>query len=178
MEGARDNDWDAQAENATGEDGEKEMGFISASAMDPAKFDRMDQEVCHSRSPRRSCQCSIDMQYLKQKKAQLAALGQWKHIHCLRRRAREQIGDEILKSLVYVPPDEEESDDDEDDFQDGNRNGKASASSLLDVLDLKKVLKETRPALAIDRVPGGSVSFLFERTSEKQVESEAVDEEP
>ena len=61
VEGARDNDWDAQAENATGEDGEKEMGFISASAMDPAKFDRMDQEVCHSRSPRRSCQCSIHM---------------------------------------------------------------------------------------------------------------------
>ena len=73
-----------------------------------------------------------------------------------------------------MPPDEEESDDDDDEFQDGNRNRK---SSLLDVLDLKKVLKETRPALAIDRVPGGSVSFLFERTSEKQVESEVVDEE-
>lgn len=102
-------------------------------------------------------------------------MGQWKHIHCLRRRAREQIGDEILKSLVYVPPDEEESDDDEEEFQSGN--GNASASSLLDALDLRKVLKETRPALAIDRVPGGSVSFLFERTSEKQVDSEAVDAE-
>ncbi|KAI0093328.1 SNF2 family N-terminal domain-containing protein [Irpex rosettiformis] len=127
---------------AAEEDSEKEMGFINASAMDPAKFDRMDQE------------------YLKQKKAQLAALGQWKHINCLRRKAREQIRDEILQKLVYVPPDEEESDEDED----------GGPSSLLDALDLDRVLKETRPALAVDGVPGGSVSFLFERTSETQLE--------
>lgn len=48
MEGSRGDEWDIQAEPATGEDDEKEMGFISASAMDPAKFDRMDQEVCDS----------------------------------------------------------------------------------------------------------------------------------
>lgn len=32
-------------ERSGGEDDEKEMGFISASAMDPAQFDKMDQEV-------------------------------------------------------------------------------------------------------------------------------------
>ncbi len=35
----------ASDERSGGEDDEKEMGFISASAMDPAQFEKMDQEV-------------------------------------------------------------------------------------------------------------------------------------
>ncbi|KAI0812391.1 SNF2 family N-terminal domain-containing protein [Irpex lacteus] len=145
----------ASDERSGGEDDEKEMGFISASAMDPAQFDKMDQE------------------YLRQKKAQLAALGKWKHINCLRRKARDQISDPILQKLVYVPPDEEDDDEEEDEDAGGSKGG---LSSLLDAVDLGRVLKETRPALAVDKVPGGSVSFLFERTSETTIEEGEQDE--
>ncbi|KAI0700892.1 P-loop containing nucleoside triphosphate hydrolase protein [Cytidiella melzeri] len=136
------------------EDGEdKEMDFISASAMDPLRYEKMDED------------------YLKQKKAQLAALGKWKHVHCLKANAREQIQDRILQKLVYVPPEE---------LEDGNdlSSRETGKTSLLDAVDLEKMLRETRPPLAIDEVPGGSVSFLFERTSEKPVEGDGEYEEP
>lgn len=75
---------------------------------------------------------------------------------------------------MYVPPDEEDDDDDEEDEDVGGVKG--GLSSLLDAVDLGRVLKETRPALAVDKVPGGSVSFLFERTSETTVEEGEQDE--
>jgi DNA repair and recombination protein RAD54B len=104
------------------------------------------------------------MQYLKQKKAQLAALGKWKHINCLRRNAREEIQDALLRKLVYVSP--------EDDAQEEEE---AGPKSLLDTVHLENLMRETRPPLAIDQVPGGSVSFLFERSSETSLEAEDVD---
>ena len=38
-------------------------------------------------------------------------------------------------------------------------------SSLLEATDLDAVLEATRPPLPVEDVPGGAVSFLFERTS-------------
>lgn len=70
----------------------------------------------------------------------------------------------ILQKLVYVPPSEVEEVQEE-----GDARGKRS---LLDAVDLDAVLKATRPALAVDEVPGGAVSFLFERTSEAAAEPE------
>lgn len=97
-------------------------------------------------------------QYLRQKKAQLAALGQWTHISCLRRNAIERIQDSILQKLVFVPESEERP-----------RNSSGSApsrvASLLEATDLEAVLQATRPPLPVESLPGGSVSFLFERTS-------------
>ncbi|KAI0344614.1 hypothetical protein BDW22DRAFT_1482814 [Trametopsis cervina] len=126
---------------------DEEMGFVSASTVDPARLERMDQE------------------YLKQKKAQLAALGQWKHVNCLKVRAREQIQDGILRMLVYVPPEEDEE----------GASANAPPTSLLDAVDLDNLLRETRPPLGITEVPGGSVSFLFERTSKMPLDADKVE---
>lgn len=101
-------------------------------------------------------------QYLKQKKLQLAALGQWTHINCLRRSARNNIQDELLQKLVYVP--------DSDDKQKDDTARKSRLDSLLVAVDLENVLQATAPPLSVDALPGGSVSFLFERTSKTPLE--------
>lgn len=99
---------------------------------------------------------------MKQKRAQLAALGEWTHIDCLKRGAHERIQDEILASLLFAS----ERDKAEDT---GSR---SNTQSLLDAVDLDKILNESRPAFNVREVPGGTVSFLFERGSNSSIEEE------
>ncbi|EKM54084.1 uncharacterized protein PHACADRAFT_29344 [Phanerochaete carnosa HHB-10118-sp] len=122
------------------EDDSSNGGFIQASAVKPKHIEKLDKE------------------YLRQKKAQLAALGQWTHISCLRRNAVERIQDSILQKLVFVPESDERS---------KNSGGSAPSrvASLLEATDLEAVLQATRPPLPVESLPGGSASFLFERTS-------------
>lgn len=71
---------------------------------------------------------------------------------------------------MYVPPTDVDDDDDADE----------PPRSLLDAVDLHKVLKDSKAKapLGIHEVPGGSVSFLFERTSETATDDvEAVEED-
>ena len=93
-------------------------------------------------------------QYLRQKKQQLAALGQWTHINCLKPNVRENIQDPLLRKLVYIA----ESDTAR------KPQSQSRLDALLDAVDLENVLQATAPPLAVESVPGGSVSFLFERT--------------
>jgi DNA repair and recombination protein RAD54B len=98
------------------------------------------------------------LQYLRQKKAQLAALGQWTHINCLRPSAAlERIQDAVLQQLVHVPDGARKDD--------WGIETPSRVSSLLEAVDLENVLQATGPPLAVGDLPGGSVSFLFERTS-------------
>lgn len=97
-------------------------------------------------------------QYLRQKKAQLAALGQWTHINCLRpQTALERIQDAVLHQLVHVPEGTRKDD--------WGVEPPSRVSSLLEAVDLDNVLHATGPPLGVEDLPGGSVSFLFERTS-------------
>jgi DNA repair and recombination protein RAD54B len=98
-------------------------------------------------------------QYLKKKKAELAALGEWTHINCLKPGAKERVHDDILRGLLYRPPSsQDEQVGQVDTLQ------KSRLSSLLDAVDLDNIshLREA-PELTVNGVPGGTVSFLFEK---------------
>lgn len=83
-------------------------------------------------------------QYLERKRAGLAALGEWKHINCLRPTAKDDIQDHILRKLLFVP-----------------KSDKKPQSQLLAVLDAAAVMA----SLTVSDLPGGSVSFLFEKST-------------
>ncbi|KAJ7782862.1 P-loop containing nucleoside triphosphate hydrolase protein [Mycena metata] len=91
----------------------------------------------------------MDKAYLAKKRAGLAALGQWKHINCLLPTARDDIQDHILRKLVFLPESEKKA-----------SSGK-SQSQLLAALDAAVAMAER----TVSDLPGGSVSFLFEKSS-------------
>ncbi len=94
-------------------------------------------------------------QYLKKKKAELAALGEWTHINCLRPDASERVHDNILRSLLF----RSSSSHKQVDPVDGS--SKSRILSLLDAADLDNI--PPLEDLSIKDVPGGTVSFLFEK---------------
>jgi DNA repair and recombination protein RAD54B len=107
-------------------------------------------------------------QYLKKKKAELAALGEWTHINCLRPDASERVHDDILRSLLFRSS---PSHNQHVDPVDGS--SKSRILSLLDAVDLDNIPRPEN--LTIKDVPGGTVSFLFEKgtpMSRDEVEDE------
>jgi DNA repair and recombination protein RAD54B len=96
---------------------------------------------------------------LKKKKAELASLGEWTHINCLRPDASERVHDDILRSLLY-----RSSSSNGQQVDPVGSSSKSRISSLLDAVDLDNIsrLEPTRE-LTVEDVPGGTVSFLFER---------------
>lgn len=92
-------------------------------------------------------------QYLKKKKAELASLGEWSHINCLRQDAGERVHDDILRSLLFRSSSSHKQ---QVDPVDGS--SKSRILSLLDTVDLDDI-----EDLTIKDVPGGTVSFLFEK---------------
>ncbi|EJD03013.1 uncharacterized protein FOMMEDRAFT_123160 [Fomitiporia mediterranea MF3/22] len=82
----------------------------------------------------------LDKAFLKKKKAELASLGEWTHINCLDARTKPAIIDKALQSISSVP---------------------SEHNVALD--------RETTAHILPEDIPGGSISFLFERTSEKSV---------
>ncbi|KAL6308182.1 SNF2 family N-terminal domain-containing protein [Sparassis latifolia] len=127
---------DSGSEDGDESDSEAQTRFVVASQVKPEQISKMDKA------------------YMKQKKAQLAALGEWTHIHCLARGAGEQVQDDILREMLYAPDGEK-------------RRASSSFHSLLDAIDLQNVLAESAPPMTVDQVPGGTISFLFERSSSK-----------
>ena len=107
-------------------------------------------------------------QYLKKKKAELAALGEWTHINCLRPEAGERVHDDILRSLLFRSSSSHKQQADPVDGSSGSR-----ILSLLDAVDRVDISRLEE--LNIKDVPGGTVSFLFEKgisTSRDEVEDE------
>ena len=99
---------------------------------------------------------------MKQKKAQLAALGEWTHINCLKRNAREAVQDEILSEMLYVRPPSKPA----------SAASQSRLERLLDAIDLETVMAESAPDPTVNAVPGGTVSFLFERGSKAMVDED------
>ena len=96
---------------------------------------------------------------MKKKKAELAALGEWTHINCLRGSAKDEIHDEILRKLVHR-------------FSSSADETKPPAPqppllSLLSAVDLKNVAD-----LTVRDIPGGVVSFLFEKVKKVSLDDE------
>jgi DNA repair and recombination protein RAD54B len=100
------------------------------------------------------------------KKAQLASLGEWTHINALERSAREHVKDEVLASLLhkFTPIEDEEVSETMAESQ-----TKSRLQNLLDVdaqkLSAMEIDSEKKPELSVRDVPGGTISFLFERLS-------------
>ena len=103
---------------------------------------------------------------------QLAALGQWTHINCLKRNAQEGIQDEILRKLVYVPEDTSVRRRASTTLKSQSR-----LDSILEAVELENVLQATAPPVPVSAVPGGSVSFLFERTSKTPLDETLEDDD-
>lgn len=83
----------------------------------------------------------------------MAALGKWTHINCLKRNAREAIQDDVLSKMLYVRPSPKQA----------SAASQSRLERLLDAIDLETVMAESEPDPTVDAVPGGTVSFLFER---------------
>jgi DNA repair and recombination protein RAD54B len=91
---------------------------------------------------------------LQKKKAGLAALGEWTHINCLRSTARDDIQDDILRKLIQST----------DPTRKPSKQPKSRLDSLLSAIDLENIVAKDEVWTVRD-VPGGTVSFLFEKTS-------------
>ncbi|KAJ7502774.1 SNF2 family N-terminal domain-containing protein [Mycena galericulata] len=95
----------------------------------------------------------MDKAYLEKKRTGLAALGQWKHINCLLPTARDDIQDHILRKLIFQP-------------EPGKIVSINTQSKLLAALDAVAAMGD----LTVADIPGGSVSFLFEKSSTVELE--------
>ena len=106
-------------------------------------------------------------QYLKKKQAGLAALGEWSHIDCLRPSARDDVRDDILRKLVF-------------DFSNTSSVAPKTESrvdALLSAIDIDNPSVDGAGGtsrLSVHDVPGGTVSFLFEKSSTAIVEEEDI----
>lgn len=107
------------------------------------------------------------LQDILKKRAGLATLGEWTHIDCLRRVAHGEIQDGILRRLLHhaIPTNGDELDLEEDAA--GSRLEKLLAASDLDNV---MAIDEPSPSRVHD-VPGGTVSFLFEKISNPNLDS-------
>lgn len=157
-----------EAMESSDEDDDPMKGFMAASQVKQKDIDRLDHAV--SGSPRNLKRFSnvivrSAFQYLKQKRAQLAALGEWTHINCLRHGAVDRIDDDMLTHLIYSP-------------EDTNTPVSSAPQSLTEKLlhAADKIMAEQQ-FYSRDQVPGGSISFLFERRTKSSVEDEEDAEE-
>lgn len=108
----------------------------------------------------------------------MAALSEWAHINCLAADAKEHVHDAILQRLLFVR--------NSDPPASNVAVRHSRAESLLAAVDLDKILEDSAPPLSVSEVPGGTISFLFERGT-KQIlgddeegggdEEEELDEE-
>lgn len=145
-------------------------GFVVASQVKIVDAPKLDKAVCaYFLYPEQNSHIYVCYQYLKKKKAELAALGEWTHINCLRPDAGERVHDHILRNLLFRPASSHE----QVDLVDGS--SKSRILSLLDAVDLDNILP--LEDLTIKDVPGGTVSFLFEKGT-SITRDEVEDENP
>jgi DNA repair and recombination protein RAD54B len=101
---------------------------------------------------------------LKKKKAELASLGRWKHINCLRPSAAENVKDQVLRRLLYSAPPAQAS-----------TRPPSGRSALLDALDRDDDLDDEQPEVNLQDLPGGTISFLFEKGADEPTEEDVED---
>ncbi|KAL4080204.1 P-loop containing nucleoside triphosphate hydrolase protein [Scleroderma yunnanense] len=129
--------------------------FMVASQITESHLDRMDEAD------------------IKKKRAGLAALGEWTHVDCLRPVAHEEIQDDVLRRLLRFAVQENDELDLEADTE-GSRLDKLLAASDLDNI---MAIDEATPS--VSDVPGGTISFLFEKISNSSIDNETeLDDNP
>ena len=88
----------------------------------------------------------------------MAALGEWKHINCLRISASDEIRDDILRKLVdFHEPDAKNV---------SESHCQVRLDTLLSAVDTENIAALDK-VLTVRDVPEGSVAFLFQRSSTK-----------
>lgn len=95
-------------------------------------------------------------------------MGEWTHINGLRRVADGGIQDNVLRRLLHcaVPTGGDESDLEENTA--GSRLNKLLAAS-----DLDNIMAVDGAPPSVRDVPGGTISFLFEKVSNSNLDSGA-----
>ena len=84
-------------------------------------------------------------------------MGEWTHINCLKPDASERVHDQILCGLLP----RSQTPRIQQDVHSGE-SSKNRISALLDAVDLNNVSRLSSD-LEIDDIPGGTISFLFEK---------------
>jgi DNA repair and recombination protein RAD54B len=110
---------------------------------------------------------------MKKKKAELAALGEWSHINCLKPAAQSGLIDDVLRSILYKPPAAPQPPSVKESEQIAQP--KSRVEMLLAAIDLSNLNGTPEPSdeiMNVKDVPGGTVSFVFERTSENPDDEE------
>ncbi|KAJ2913251.1 hypothetical protein MD484_g7183, partial [Candolleomyces efflorescens] len=112
-----------------------------------------------------------DEQYMESKKAELASLGEWKHVNCLKPTATDDVLDDVLRAVLYDCGPKPKS------F--ASIEGGSKMSRLLQATDIQNIQAMDR-VVSVGDVPSGTVSFLFEKggqtTDEVQEEGEGEDD--
>jgi DNA repair and recombination protein RAD54B len=97
----------------------------------------------------------MNFQYLQKKKAGLAALGEWTHINCLRPSVGSHIQDDILRKIVSISTNGISSEAGDTQLE------SILSESAVDIEAIRAMDKQR----SIRDVPGGTISFLFEKCS-------------
>ena len=101
----------------------------------------------------------MNFQYLQKKKAGLAALGEWTHINCLRPFVGSHIQDDILRKIVSMSTNGISSEA-----------GNTQSETILSAVDIEAIRAVDKQRSVRD-VPGGTISFLFEKSSKTVLEN-------
>lgn len=139
-----------------GDEPESPKGFISASQVKPQReVDKAYKEVKlgNTFSQFLAHEFRINFQYLDKKRSSLASLGEWKHINCLKPDAGRDVKDDLLRQMLFVRL--------KTDLP--NTMTGTKTDQILAAVDLDNLAKMEAPTART--VPGGTVSFLFERSS-------------
>jgi DNA repair and recombination protein RAD54B len=145
------------------EDVELEQGFVAASRVKPEHTNAGVSILFIIHDHKRPN--FMPNQYLKKKKAQLAALGEWTHINGLHPSARDNVKDDILRKLLYSK---------EETAERPVVEHRSRLDALLTAVDLENIGADATSLAACD-VPGGTVSFLFERCSKVILEETDIE---
>ncbi|KAF8972939.1 P-loop containing nucleoside triphosphate hydrolase protein [Flammula alnicola] len=132
-----------------GEDDQTEMGFVCASDVRTEDLDLVEKA------------------YLQKKKAGLAALGEWNHINCLKPSASELVQDDIIRRIIATTAERP-------DVSPGLEKDRTPLDILLSGVDIDAIQAMDKPRSLRD-VPGGTISFLFEKCSKTNLE-DIIDE--
>lgn len=100
---------------------------------------------------------------MDKKKAGLASLSEWKHINCLQSEANSSIQDEVLHAVLP------ECHSDFKPYEE--RDGRSRTQSLLEAVDLENIQAMDK-TFSVTDFPGGTVSFLFEKSTTDSVSTE------
>ncbi|KAG2015919.1 SNF2-family ATP dependent chromatin remodeling factor snf21 [Coprinopsis cinerea AmutBmut pab1-1] len=110
----------------------------------------------------------VDEEFLDKKKAGLASLSEWKHINCLKPSADRPALDEVIQAVLPECDSGFKSYD--------SITGSSRAERLLKAVDLDNIQAMEKTFNVAD-FPGGTISFLFEKSTESTIASEGSDVE-